>query len=252
MKLKPEHHLFVAYYVAGISDEDGGNTNRLRRACMHAGFATSYGHTLLKDPDMQDAIEARLDRVTMPLAIEARDVLQNWIDIATADPTLIARVERTCCRWCWGINHAYQWSPAEFEAERALAEKLMRPPPQDIGGQDWTENQDPNPDCPQCSGEGTVRLFHADMRNLATREKRLIAGIQQTKDGIKVLYRDQDAALMCIAKALNMKVGDNLTVTGPNGGPVQHAHVHANLADLTPQEASKVYQGLLMQTLPAE
>ena len=53
-------------------------------------------------------------------------------------------------------------------------------------------------------------------------------------DGIEVKMRDQDGALLNVARYLGMMV-ERREVTGANGGPIKHQE-SAPAADLTPEE----------------
>ena len=37
--------------------------------------------------------------------------------MATADPNELMRYMRVNCRFCWGIDHNYQWTVGEFKEQ---------------------------------------------------------------------------------------------------------------------------------------
>jgi len=159
------------------------------------------------------------------------------------------------------VNHAYQWKyKAEFT--EALAAAMDRnagiakdksgkpkarpePLPTDEGGYGYAFNAKPSPECPECRGEGKAETFFHDTRNLKGKAKKLFAGVKQTKDGLVILTRDQDAALDRIVKMLG-GYSSELRLTGPGGGPLLAA---ALPPDAT--EAARVYQAL-MKTTPTK
>jgi hypothetical protein len=98
--------------------------------------------------------------------------------------------------------------------------------PDGMGGFGFDMNADPHPDCPECAGNGQEYLHVADTRKLKGSARRLYAGVQRTKDGLKVLTRDQDAALANISRYLGM-LKDRTEISGPNGGPLPLAHIRA-------------------------
>jgi phage terminase small subunit len=62
-------------------------------------------------------------------------------------------------------------------------------------------------------------VFITDSRKLSAKAAKLYAGVKQTKDGIEIKMRDQDAALANISKYLGMLV-DRKELSGPGGGPI--------------------------------
>ncbi|PHI29497.1 terminase small subunit [Budvicia aquatica] len=147
------------------------------------------------------AIQAQLARIEF----DADCVVREWVSIATADPNELSQLRRVNCRHCWGTKHHYQWKDeAEFFTAESLAVKDNVPPPSDRGGYGFTSNDDPNPDCPKCNGEGHQELFLPDTRDLSPSAQKLYAGAKQTKNGLEIQTRDQDGALKLLAQHLGM------------------------------------------------
>lgn len=145
------------------------------------------------------------------LEMDADEVLRHYIEIATADANELTQLRRVNCRHCWGSDNAYQWKDEEefFKAEQnaeALREGGQKnvTQPRDIGGYGFVSNDDPNPDCPKCHGEGIEEVFINDTRDLSGPARRLYAGVKQTKNGIEILTRDQDAALKVLAQRFKL------------------------------------------------
>lgn len=162
-------------------------------------------------------IAARLEELRAPgirnAEITAEMVLRALWDIHTADPNEIMHVRRVCCRYCHGIDHEYQWDEREFERAIRAAKTADLPPgktekdrklPEAPGGFGWDRTADPHPDCPDCQGEGREDVHINDTRKLTGKAKALYGGVKVTKDGIEVKHRDQDGALMAVAKHLGM------------------------------------------------
>lgn len=142
------------------------------------------------------------------------DVLREWMLIATADPSELSRVRRWCCRHCHGVNFRYQWiSDEEFALACArvidynatkparMAAKAM---PEFDGGVGYDRARAPHKLCPHCGGDGEYDAYFEDTSRLSPAARKLFAGVKQTRDGIEVKMRDQDAALNNIAKYLGM------------------------------------------------
>lgn len=185
MSLTPRQQRFVDEYLVDLN-----GTQAAIRAGYSPKTARAIANENLTKPDIaaavQEAQKARADRVQ----IDADDVLRRWIEIANADPNDLIQYRRGCCPECW---------------EDVTLE-----------GRD----REPNPLCTKCGGEGHGRVHIADTRKLTGPAKRLYAGVQLGKDGIKVNMRDQDAAVINIARHLGMfkdslelKGGINVTIS---------------------------------------
>jgi phage terminase small subunit len=101
-------------------------------------------------------------------------------------------------------------------------------------------NADPHPECPECGGHGIETPLIADTRKLKPSGRRLYAGVQKTKDGLKVIMRDQDAALSNLSSYLGMKV-ERREISGPGGKPLSLVSLKAE--DLTDDELAAVIAG---------
>ena len=226
------------------------------RAAMRAGYtqnanaASVTAARLLGDARVQALIAEQIEKVSKEATMTAADVLRQWIDIATADPAKLFRMRRTCCRHCWGADFEYQWTAREYaQACDVAASHQDRkgnpaplPMPSCAGGFGWTFNAEPNPECPECQGEGIAAPWVADLESLSGPERRLYAGLKVTKDGIEVKMRDQDTARDNIAKYLGMLI-EKREVTGKNG-----AALVPEIPFVLPTDAAKLaqaYQALM-------
>jgi len=211
------------------------------QAAKRAGYSekTSYaqGHELLKHPEVQAAIKEREDDIAAAAGLTKERILRAWLAIAEADPQEIMQIRRTACRWCHGYDHAYQWTEAEYVAaiERAIESK--KPAPDGAGGFGFDTNAEPHAECPECGGHGVVNEYVADTRKLTGNARKLFAGTQRTKDGLKVLLRDQDAALVNLSKYLGMSV-ERKEVSGPGGKPMTVVGLKAD--DLTDDQLAAI------------
>ena len=59
-----------------------------------------------------------------------------------------------------------------------------------------------------------------DTRKLSKAAAKLIAGVKQTRDGIEVKTRDQDAAVIALGRVVGL-FKDRQELSGPGGGPLQ-------------------------------
>jgi phage terminase small subunit len=194
------------------------------QAAIRAGYSEStanvIGYENLTKPYIRAAIERRLAQIAAVAEVDAAMVVRELLDIATADARELVSIYRDCCRYCYGIDHRRQCTRAEYE--RALADTVAagEPAPELAGGIGYNANRDPHPECPECFGRGIASIMVTDTRKLSDKAAKLYAGAQQTKDGVKALGRDQNAALMALGRYLGM-FKEKTEMSGPGGGPVQ-------------------------------
>jgi len=213
------------------------------QAAIRAGYsqktAGAQGHDLLKVPEIAAGIEERKEQLAEIAELDATWVLRQWKAIATADVNDLTQLRRICCRHCHGYGHQYQWTENEYLEAVNRAVESKKPVPDGMGGFGYDLNAEPHPDCPECGGNGEEYLHITDTRKLKGSARKLYAGVQKTKDGLKVLTRDQDAALANISKYLGMLV-DRKEISGPGGSPVPLVHIRAE--DLTDSQLAAIIQ----------
>ena len=219
-KLNPIISKRVPRFVEEYAKDRNGT-----RAAMRAGYtqnenaASVVAARLLGDVRIKGLIKEQLEKVSKAATYEAADLLRDWIDVATADPTGIVTVRRLNCRHCYGFDHAYQWTAREYAAAVDLAIAKGEPCPGCDGGFDFAKLRDPCPTCPECEGEGVPEVFVNDLSTLTASQRKLIASVKQTKDGVEVKLKDQEAVRERIAKHLGLLI-ERKEVTGKDGKPL--------------------------------
>lgn len=225
------------------------------QAAIRAGYTANEdaaGVTavrLLADPRIQSMIEKQMDRVSQQATVEAADILREYLDLATADASKIMHVRRVNCRYCWGEGHNYQWKEREYsEACNAAGKPGKRGEepatvPNCSGGFGFRRNAEPNPDCPECNGEGLEDIFFRDTEGLTGPERKLIAGIKRTKDGLEVKLRDQDGALKILAQYAGLLI-ERKELTGKDGRPLIPTTPPADLPS-GPQQLGALYSQIV-------
>jgi len=216
------------------------------QAAKRAGYSeiTAYqsGSENLKNPQIVAAIEERKAELAAAAGLSREWVLRQWRQIAEADPNELTQVRRVNCRHCYGVGHGYQWiDEAEFVAafdvwSRKHPEKQGLPP-DGLGGFGFDVNREPASDCPACFGDGFEVVHIADTRKLKGSARRLFAGVERTKEGLKIKMRDQDAALKNISGYFGMLV-ERKEISGPGGSPVQVA-----VTDLSDEQLAALIVG---------
>jgi phage terminase small subunit len=211
MELKDE--IFCRAYVG----ECAFNATRAYLAAYPAvteQSAGTMGHLLLKKMEIQDLIVKLMRERTDRLDIASDDVLRLLWQTVTADPNELVEVRRVPCRHCYGADHLYQYTPAEWHdiqtrhrnaCERALNARTPAPAEPDIkGGIGYDRRFPPMPDCPECGGLGEELVLIKDTRNLSPAGRQLYAGAKKTKDGLQILTHSRDKALELIGRHLAM------------------------------------------------
>ena len=197
--MNPKEFRFVSEYCVDLN---------ATKAAVRAGYsertAGSQGSALLKKPEIRAAVAERQADLAARAGITVEAILRRWWEIANADVNDLVELRRECCRHCWGVQHAYQWTEAEYMRAVDQAVESSKPAPDGLGGFGFDPTASPNPSCPECGGLGWERAHIHDTRKLRGPARRLYAGIQKTKDGFKLLTRDQDAALANLARYLGM------------------------------------------------
>jgi phage terminase small subunit len=212
--LSPAHQRFCQEYAVDLN-----GAKAYQRAYPEATYsaAASSAYELLKNPHIGAEIQRLLDERAQITGITADRVLLKLWEMGTADPRELVEVRIGCCRHCWGLYHQYQFTDAELEkaehehiqkeAKRRKAEKDdFKPEPfRSKGGSGFDRNRQPNPECPECGGDGTERAIVKDTRNLSEGALRLFGGVKTDKDGrLQVIVRDPTPALVKIGEHLGL------------------------------------------------
>lgn len=245
-KLTASERAFVAAFVVNDNAAESYRSTHSVKNLTEIAVA-SRAYRVVKRQHVADAIEVARKKVGDTFLFDAKDVLMEWLDIATADPNELTSYQRRCCRHCYGKNHNYQWRDAEeyageiasvIDNNASKKGKNAKPLPDAAGGYGFNFALRPHPDCTHCRGEGIGTMFVHDTTKLSRKARKLFGGVQQTAQGLKIVMRDQDEALANYAKALGMFV-DKMELTGKDGAPLSVP------LPTDPIEAAKIYQQLI-------
>lgn len=202
MALRGRQQRFVNEYLI---DRNGA------RAYIRAGYkvknedvAAVMASRLLRDDKVKKAIEAGEAELAERNKITQDKVLNRLWEMATADPNELMRYTRVNCRFCWGIDFNYQWTVGEFKRAIQHAHDTNAPEPKCEGGLDFDRLKAPNPDCPECRGEGVGYTYIADTTRVSDQAKLLYAGIKESQHGIEIKMNDQVAALIKAGQHIGM------------------------------------------------
>ena len=203
MPLSPKEKLFVKEYLVDLNASAA-----YRRAGYVGKNANVNSSQILAKPSIQAAIQEEMATRSRRTEITVDAVLKSWWELANADPNELIEVRRTCCRHCYGVDNQWQRTQREIERDRIQWERSLAPAKptefQELGGVWYDPRKPPFADCPECFGEGERQVFAKDTRMLSPQARRLYAGVKETKDGIEIKMRDQDEAMLNVAKHLGM------------------------------------------------
>lgn len=203
-ELTPRQSAFVQEYLVDLCA-----TQAAVRAGYSAKTAEQQGARLLGNVKVSAAVTAAQADRSKRTAITADGVLRRLWTIATADPRELIAYRRRCCRYCYGLEHRYQSTPAELARDRAAWEVKQTKASKEVfderGGTGFNARREPHPDCPECHGDGDADVFVRDTRHLSPAAVMLYAGVKAGKDGmIEVKLVDQQEALVNVARHLGL------------------------------------------------
>ena len=195
MALTDKQRRFVDEYLIDLN---------ATQAAIRAGYssknANKIGPEILGRTWFQTAVAERRKEMASKTAITPEMIAQRWWELANVDVNEIVEYRRSNCRHCWGIEHGYQWTQGEYEKAQRDADADGKDSPSCDGGFDFDHNREPNPECPECGGEGRGKIHVHDTRRLKGAARRLYAGVHQGKDGLKVLTDDRLKALDAVSR----------------------------------------------------
>jgi phage terminase small subunit len=240
---------FCVEYVKTGSPHDsyvcGYSTSGMKQSTINR-----QAQKVLKRPLVAARIAELREKANAAMQYDVNKVLRQWAEIADADPNELTQHRRVNCRYCHGTAHQYRWrDEEEFALACAKAIDDCRPRkepnlPTDDGGYGFRKNDAPHDGCSRCCGEGVSIVHITDSRRLTGAAKRLYAGVRIKKGAVEVLFRDQDAALKNLAKALGIiKYNVTSPSTGNNSTVVPASLNAIGVSD--PVEASEVYQRII-------
>ncbi|HDR9153794.1 TPA: terminase small subunit [Burkholderia vietnamiensis] len=199
MALKKMQRRFVDEYLIDLN---------ATQAAIRAGYspktAQEQSSRLLSNVMVAEAIQAAMAARSKRTQIDADDVLRQWWELANVDVNELVEYRRDNCRHCWGIDHEYQWTRAEYERDVMDADDNGKEQPSCAGGFGFVPTREPNPECPECAGEGRGKIHVHDTRRLKGAARLLYAGVQQGKDGLKVMIDDRMKARENVGRHLGM------------------------------------------------
>lgn len=206
MGLKLQEAIFVEQYLTHFNQ-----TRAYQESHPESNYKTARtaGARKMREPHIVAYRDARMKALFERAEAEQDRLLRAYTMTAYADPNELVEHRRDACRFCYGTNHQYQFTPAEFErykaehTEEVKAAKVagINPPEFDPkGGVGFNPNLEPNEDCPECFGRGHSATIIKDTRHLSPAALLLYAGMKESKDGIEIKMHSQQHSREVLAK----------------------------------------------------
>jgi len=210
--LTPKQQRFVEEYLVDLNGT---------QAAVRAGYSVHTAKQIatenLAKPYLQAAIAEARKQQQERTQVSADRVLTEALNILVADPRELVEVKTGCCRHCFGEGNRYQRTVGEMNADRELWAVKGNAPDEfdEQGGIGFNPLLEPNPDCPQCGGDGHSRVVTKDTRRLSTPARALYAGAKEGKYGIEVMFHDKVAILEKLFKHTGLYEKDNEQKSDP-------------------------------------
>jgi len=212
MALTPKQQRFVAEYLIDLNA-----TQAAIRSGYSANRADAMGHENLRKPEIAAAVKEQQLARQSRTEIDQDRIVRELVNILEADPNELVEHRLTCCRFCHGKGFKFQRTANEMERDREQHRALIEAndelpkakrrdiPPFDVkGGIGYRAPADPNPQCPECFGEGVSKVLVKDTRKLSPAARSLFAGIKQTKDGMQVLTHSKEGFITLLMRHQGM------------------------------------------------
>lgn len=226
-KLNAKQRVFVDEYLKDLNAAAAA-----RRAGYSEKNADRIGAQLLGKTWVAAAIaEAMKARAARTEIDQDRIVRELW-HVLTADANGLVEYRRTCCRYCYGRGHRYQFTAGEMEiARRDHAAFVLKAQQEETelpaellifnerGGIGFDPRKPPVDGCPECFGEGEGEVFVKDTRDLSPELRSLYAGVKRTKDGLEVKMHDKKAMGELLMRHLGM-LNDKMKLQGDAAAPL--------------------------------
>lgn len=194
----PKVQRFIDEYLV-----DMNGTAAYQRAGYKAkpSSADANARRLLGNARIHAEIARRQAKTAEKLEISREEALAEAWNIVKADPNDLIEYRRFACSSCYG------------------------------GSKD-NDRRDPNPECPDCKGDGRGNVLIKDTRKLSPQARALYAGVKITKEGLEVKMHSKLDALEKVFKHLGLYMADKkVEVSGPNGGPITTQALRARSDD---------------------
>ena len=228
-KAQIRRETFVNEYL-----KDFNGAHAAIRSGYSSNSARQQASEILAEPRVQEMLAKAMVERAQRTKLDSDEVITRLGQIARADSRELSELHIGACRYCNGKGNRYQRTPREMEEfrkqwdveirekalKRGVTVEEMDDEFDDQGGIGYNPRLDPNPNCPECFGEGEKRVVLKDTRNLSPEARLLFAGVKQTQHGIQILQHSQTEQLVNLGKHHGI-FRDRLEITGRDGKPLR-------------------------------
>lgn len=197
-----------------------------RRAGVRPQSARTWASHALAKPEVAARVTGLKTEHRERIKVEVSDLVDRLARIATTDMSELVEFRRCCCHHCWGQDFRYQRTDVGLRMARLRHAQLVKAakesgkdlteeiaPFDEEGGGGFNATNDPNPECPECFGEGVGVPFLKDTRDLGPNAAAAFAGVKITKEGVEVKTHDPMKAIELLGRHLDMFT-ENVNVKG--------------------------------------
>ena len=190
------------------------------KTAKELGMTRRAATDMLQKDSVQKLIRELIADKATKIGLDPDAIMQVWAKALTFDTNEIIQHRRRCCPFCYSTDGKPQRAMDEYYDEKYKYDKrrLFKPdlpefPPYE--GEWWNRSLPPNPDCPNCHGEGEPYVWIADTRYLSPFAKYMYCGIKTVKGEIEVIMLNKEKAAENLAKALGLfREADKETAAG--------------------------------------
>lgn len=225
--LRPQIVKFIDEYLIDLN-----GTQAAIRAGYSPHTANEQAARLLASVRVRTIVEQRKRDRQIRTEIDQDEIVRGLLNEVAGDRNKLVQYRRPPCRCCYGKGFRYQFTPNEMEEARekhavtiiqAKAAGVMLTPNEllfdEKGGLGFDPRKEPNPDCPECFGEGKGEIFVQDTRKLDPDSLALYDGVERGKDGLKLKMPDRAAARTLLMRHAGM-LNDKLKLQGDAENPL--------------------------------
>src|SRR6516165_7167989 len=132
-RIRIRHEQFAHEYLA--------NNRNATKAAKAMGMSSKTSNALnlraheeLHQPQVQMIIQEETAKRLERLKVTGDDIARYWLNLALADARELSPIVRACCRYCYGVEHMYQYTLPELRSARTahLAAQLKLPKAQRV------------------------------------------------------------------------------------------------------------------------
>lgn len=209
-------HFAANYDMAKAYAQSYDATGKTKEECQRLAYR------VMESQRVKDRIRELRNEAGHAIGIGRDQLALRLLAMANVDPGEIFNLRRGACRYCHGLDHAYQWRTQReyFEELEAAQDRNAAAPPSEredlplpTGGFGYDHTISPDPQCPECCGDGATTVTLADTGLLSPAARSLIAGIKHTKEGPEIKLHDQLRVLDMLAKLLGLNADPKVTAT---------------------------------------